>query len=628
MSKTAPKFWTDPSDRKALALDLRKQIDAYKASMSSRFDSWNHAQDVYDEVEVLSSLSFLDGAEPYNASLARERVDGVVQDVVGPICSASPYFVFKGMGASNDRMEDAEKTVHYALDLAHFDRKVRDAGQMAGLRGRGMIRCRYQTITDNLLADELEVDTMDAESGDMQTSNEEGEVQTPTGGNVRYTGLILESFKPEDCIIYPSYVDSIVEATIAGHAFFQRFKNIELKQQMGRYFDDVAPQMSNDAINGSETPVVSEVDNYGVLCYDLVIKAIPPKNQVSGKARDERRYRVTLQYNNAEILDMEPYELPTLWYFAPGLKYDIGTFYPRRSIMEKLMEFQTIYNDAWSLLIFGSAASAFTNVAVSGFVGQQQSSKTGIGLFTYFRGSPSFTPIPTRFDPNGCIFIIENGERIADGIAGFSRNAQGQQLSGDGTATEAELLNQGQNASLQEKTANMGIELERLADLARFMIAENFEEFKVFHGDAIPVNDPADLRTRISIEINGKTPGKSPQATLQKINTLVSTARSLGVQPIPATKVLSIDGVMEVILNELELSCSTSKVYTDPPPPPQVIGPDGQPIPPEIVQQLLAQQGGVPPQAMGRGPSGAQGPANNPQPPNTMGGSMPGPGPM
>ena len=72
-----------------------------------------------------------------------------------------------------------------------------------------------------------------------------------------------------------------------------------------------------------------------------------------------------------QILRIQPYKLPTPWYFAPCPRYEVGQFWPRRSIAERALEAQTIYNDAASAVIFGMAAGTQPQVIITGFSGDQ-----------------------------------------------------------------------------------------------------------------------------------------------------------------------------------------------------------------------------------------------------------------
>ena len=540
--KVLPTGWEDPSDRKNLADRLARDIDAYDASMQDRSDQWQRAQDVYDEALVLSSLTFIDGVDPYNVALMPQRIDGVVEAVCGPIANSEPYFVVKGRGASGEHLDDIEKTLHYALDQAGFDRRIRESGYMAALRGRGMLRLRYETLSEPHLDRDVPVDSM-AQGSESQ---------------VRYSGLIIDVFKPEDCVVYPTYSESIPEAVIVGHRFIQSRGDAIAKQHSGRYFTDISLPISAENLpNQSQSVIADSEQDGGLLCYDLLVKTIPPNQS------DIKRYRVTLLKQTREILAMEDYDLPTPWYFSPAFRYDINSFWNRRSLADRLLEVQTIYNDAYTLIVLCAAASSFTNVAVTNYQGEAQTQKTGIGKFTLFKGNPSFFPIPSQARADILQFVIQSMEHVADSLARISKAGLGMEFRSGATATEVQNVVAGQAAGINEFTANFAVELQRMADFARFVLADNWTAFKQFHGDAVPVNRANEMRARCRIELSGKSGGNTPQALIQKIQMLLGSAKQLGISASPGETRVNADALFSAIVNALDLNISTSRIVED-----------------------------------------------------------------
>ncbi len=576
-----PKGWEDPTDRKRLADQLSQDIDAYDVSMQTRTDQWQRAQDVYDEALVLSSLTFIDGIDPYNVALMPQRVDGVVEAVCGPIANSEPYFVVKGTGASGDHLDDIEKTLHYALDQAGFDRRVREAGYMAALRGRGMLRLRYETLDAVHLDRDVPVDSM--------ATNEESAV--------RYSGLVIDVFKPEDCVVYPTYAESIPEALLVGHRFLQSRQDARAKQRSGRYFADLNLPILSENLPGQDPSVVADSGtDGGLICYDLVVKVAPPGSEST------RRYRVTLLKQTRELLAMEEYALPTPWYFSPAFRYDINLFWNRRSLADRLLEVQTIYNDAYTLIVLCAAASSFTNVAVTNYQGEAQTQKTGIGKFTLFKGNPSFFPIPSQARADILQFVIQSMEHVADSLARLSRAGLGMEFRSGATATEVQNVVAGQAAGINEYTANFGVELQRMADFARFVLAENWSAFKAFHGTAVPVRQASQMRARCRIELAGKSGGSSPQALIQKIQMLLGSAKELGISPSPGETRVNSDALFAAIVNALDLNISTSRIVEEPHQRPVNAS---EPPRPEVLLHLLQQvRGSIPVAPMDAGMPG------------------------
>jgi hypothetical protein len=555
MKLKPPKGFRDPVDRDELAKEIFRMIQAHEASMSSRLSEWEYVQKVYDNEAVPSSLEFLEDVEPYNMALMSTRVDGIVSYVCGGVTQATPYFILKSYGRSAERMSDAEKTLHYALEQAGFDRKTRDAGLIAGLKGRALMRLRYETLKEGFLPDEPE---MLAQSDPLDFSTE-------PDPEVRYSGLVIDVFPAEQAVVYPAWCESVTEARLVGHAFYQSRRDMEQKQLGGLYFEDVElPPGTNEAVapdlgHGQQEPgsVVDDQDDGGILCYDVLLKLRRPG------ADFDSRYRATLAFTSQRLLALEEYRLPTPWYFAPGFRYEPKKFWPHRSIGERMLEAQTVYNDAWTLAIFGSAAAAFTTVAVSGAISDAQVQKAGIGVFVHYKGTPEFTPIPVTFNGVGVKELIQGCEEVADSIGRISQNGLGQQLSGSDTATEASILQRNQTAGISEFQANWGTEMERLGMFGLQLLRANWNEFVRFHGEALPVQTELDMSGRWKVEANGKTPANAPMQQIQSLSALMTAAKKAGIPASPPTKSISTDGVLETFVDSLELNVSTSKLIVD-----------------------------------------------------------------
>lgn len=569
MKYKAPKEWSNPDDRSHLAQDLSRQIDAYDQSMTDRVSDWKKTQDVYDETLILSSLTFLEGLEPYNVSLLPQRCDGLAEAVIGPIVSTDPYFVVKGRGQTGENLSDVQQTLHYAMEIAGYERKLRETALMAALRGRGMLRLRYESITEGLLADEVQVNVMgDDEASDglgtpSYMDDPLGTVQTKTvnPSDVRYSGLIIDSFKPEDCVVYPTYSPSIQEARIVGHRFQKSRSDIMERQDAGIYFDDIEIPISNDILDGSlNVDVIADSAIDGpLLCYDVVVKLTPP-----GK-KGVKRYRCTLLKRTRQLLAIEPYDLPTVWYFSPGYKYDLGSFWNTRSVGDRLIEPQTIYNDAYTLIILCAAAGGFANVAVSNYMGEAQMQSSGLAKFTLFKGDPKFFPIPTNGTAAQYLtFLCEQLERVADSLARLSQAGLGQQFRNGATATEVQGVLAGQQQGLSTFSENFCMELERMADLGRWLLDDNWKAFKDYHGDAVAVTDPKSLRARCRIECNGKGSDNSPNTLMSKFAMLIQSAQQLGIQPIPSDIRIDSGAMFQAILSAMNITVSTDNIIQDP----------------------------------------------------------------
>jgi hypothetical protein len=524
MSLKAPKGFENLEVRKRLAERLCSMIDAYDASMVDTYAEWEEVQQIYDDEKTVCSLEFLDDVRPYNFPLLQTRADALVDHLCDGITRADPYFVFKSTGVDEARREAAEKTVNYALKAAGFSRKIKDAALSAVLKTRGLMRVRYIEVEADNLHDAQDVLNLNL-------------------SEVQYSGLVIDGFRPEDSVVWPNYVEDIIHASLVGHRFPQRLGDIFARQQSGEYFDDIA------IAPGDETGLAGSADNSnddGKWCYDLIVKTRP-----EGAKRD-LRYRVTLAKLDCAILAMEEYRLPKPWYFAPGMRYEPNRFWAKKSIGAKMIQTQTVMNDAVTLAVFGTAADAFRNVVTSGGVQETQQIRMGIGNLIHVKQPVNMQSVDARFNPGAIPLLLELCQRIADSIARISQAGLGQQFERGTTATAAAGYMQGQARGIGALSENFGEELVKMADFARYLLAIRFKSFKRYHSDAVPAQSGADLVAPYSIAVNGSA-GTDPTSVVQKLELLIQAAQSLQVQ-------LNPQAMFEAILNALELPVSTGKI--------------------------------------------------------------------
>lgn len=639
---------------KGLGGKLKRMVNAYEASVGERFDRYALAQRVYDDKEVMSSLDFLEDYTPYNVPLTQIRVRGLVQNVCGGYTSMSPYWVVKG-GKSEEWRNAAEDDLTKAFEMANFDLKVRQMGYVAALKARGPARLTYQTIREGAF-------------GDTQGAG--------TGmDDVVYSGLVLDPIRAERFVLYPTYAPTTSKALLVGHWFEESAIAIREKQMDGEYCDEWDPTGSDDGglSDDDRTPtIVDDLEEAQVRVYDTLVYMAPLKD--SGRdegqgTRDEeaddddseeggsesepddkddksdmrrRWFRVIWAYTSEEILRVEEYEDPTPNYFAPAFEEEIDEFFPEHSPATRLLELQAIVNDAISLKIFGGAQNAFLTVLASGWLPKkEQTVRLGIGQLVAFEGNPTFTALPSKFDPRGTESAAQDAERYADGVSGSSQMAQGQALKGDQTATEAGILAAGTSASMSEQRLVFGSELVRMAKYGLYLLGENYKEWRKFNGETVKAKSAKAYQDRYTLEINGKSAGNNPQVTTQKVKALMEAAAALGIRLDKTQLTLNPEALFDVVMNSLEFHVSTARIVNDPAQQPEVMNEDRTSIPePGSVAEALGLPGGGPVDpgllaALAQGPGAGAlpagvggippvGPVGGALPPELLGGLPPG----
>lgn len=487
------------------------------------------------------------------------RCEALTASIADPIGGADVYYTWTGIGQNPKRMDSNERTFQRAMEDAYFENAVRMMAIQAVLKGRCVMRPRF--IDDVEDFDDDTVLAMSMDTGEIPESPA-GLVQEPIEGPTKYAGIIFDVIRPEYFMIYPSNELKITKAKTVGHQFTQRYEDIELKQEQGRYFpmSEIQVAQTSEALPNQPVPTVSWADDGPVICYDLIAKLIPP-----GKKK-QKRYRITLAFDQMAVLDMEEYTYPEPWYFSPALRYPDDKFWPEQGIGERLVPLQTIYNDAWTLMMAGGAAGSFPSAIVTGWTGNQVT-RIPFGSFLGVPQTPTnFYPLDSRFNADTASRIIEGVPAIADAVARVSQAGLGSNFAASTTATAVASIQAGQAAGITDYTGAVALELNRMAQFCRFLIVENWETFKAYQGDAIPTENVEDFRGRFKIELNGQAGPDSDTITMQKLTAWLGMMQQLGIQPAgqPQTT-LNIDAVAQFITENMDFSLDTSKLINEPP---------------------------------------------------------------
>lgn len=542
--------YKDPMERATLAHKLKWMIDAYLSNVNSTQEGedspslgsrWTRTADSYYGRKVHESLKFLPGYQPYMVPLMQPRIDTIVSGICDVLTENNPYFIVKS-GVDAEVAQCIEHDITYALSQAHFDAAIRKISQETALKGRGPFRIRYETINRAIPGDEYDSLEEDASPG----------------SDIAYSGLRIDPIEAEDFVVFPLHCEQINRATLVGHKTRIQYKFMLDRQKLGVYFpeDELVISATPDATRSDQ--VTTGQEDIIVAVYDLLYRESDDKGV-------EQWWRISLSYEGQQIVAMEPYELKEPWYFAPCFRADISTFWPKQSIGDRLFELQVLYNDAHSMMILGSAAAALPAVGVTGYQGNETTIQAGINQLITFKGAPSFTTIGGQFNPQGLIWQIGNIERIADGVARTAQMGMGQQLRSDVTATEVQSIAMGQAAGSKAYTLSFSLELERMANFVAELLGANFDDFEAFNKGNVRCTSPDMFFERVEIESNGKSNSDIPEVIISKVQSLMQSLATLGVQPIPPTKMLNTDAMAQTVLDAVNLPTSPSKILVDQP---------------------------------------------------------------
>lgn len=589
-----PPEWEDKDELQLLGARLRVMVDDAKSDSTilSKFHRYKTAQNVYDDVEIASQIDLGKDYPPYQIQLTKRQVNGAARIVASQFNGADPFYIFKG-GDDAKLREAREKDTQLLLDGCNYKNKVRDAARIAAIWGRGTFRATFKLESKN-----------------------EGWVtpQTIKDSDLVFAGIARESVLPQDFILYPISQQNIVDVRMVGHRLDRPMYEVWQMQDDGDYFskDDIEIAAYND----QNTPT-TDVDNYSLDLYHLLVKLYPGND----KTKRMKAYRVVWAYSQQVVIAISDYTRPTPEYFAPGFYYDPNAFWPMHSLASSIDQLQCILNDTMSIRIWSGAAAVRPNALIVGYRPEQGQTTAipAIGeIMTTSDANAKVIPLPPSPQAPGDLANIANETiSFAEAQTGFSTNAAGGIDPHKITATQSAQIASGVSEEGEEKRTNfMEEELRFVRSIQQLVsIPENFAALKKYYGDRWQTTSAKDWEAIFEIAPNGQGLNNNPQATIQKIETLIQSLGSLGIPKledvrsgmVPNTG-LAFDpqAAAQLITANLDFPFSTDKLLVDttneptPPPQPPAPGPGDLGAPPdqlhpELLHALLAGSQGAPP---------------------------------
>lgn len=471
-----------------LAFRLCRELDYSEEAKGDLPIRWKKNEALYNGDPKATNLTLVDGMQGYPIPLVGPKVDRICATSFKGSTSMDPYVQVKTADGQLQKADDLEDTLMVL------------AGK--GRRSDVFDRCLKQClpITANCGVSQMYVYT-DPETWDV----------------------IHKAIHPTDFMIYPHEAGSISRAKSVGHRFQLMKSEITERFTAGEYItDDVnTTSVSDKEASKSKSFAKTEATN-PVTPEDKLIELW---QIVTTYKQGETSQRVVcvIAPNDKKLLMIA--SLPYLKgpYFDFRFEDTYGSYWPARSVVQNIQALQLAYTDCFNVMIQGSYAAAFPVIVVTGGTLTSKVLKYGPG--TMLEAPQGFVAqtLGAQFNPGAIPQMIDRLEAVTDAVSGISQLGTTQNLPSGTTATAANGLLQAQDEAKDSYTDAIAPTIAEIWEFYSEMLALHYNQFKAKYQDQIRC-DPETLAKPYLYEPTGKTATASPNALLNKLQTLYQMA--------------------------------------------------------------------------------------------------------
>lgn len=334
---------------------------------------------------------------------------------------------------------------------------------------------------------------------------------------------------PGDWFVSPPAWSDLSRSRFMAVRIERRLAEIEQAQEDRLYFDDVdvdAPsQMDERNVGRAKTGygksrgTDDDAEDPVVDLYEAVFRAKPSEDE------PEEWYVATFSEDCKAVLRCAPLTQEHSGWADARFHWEYGRYWPDGSLAQNLQGLQDLYDKMHTILVWGAAASAFPAVfAVGGFT-EWQVKQYGPQDLIEIPGQVQITQLKNEFNPQSLLAVIQQIERLSNGVVRVSDAAMGQQESGDPTATEISQIAQSQQAAQSAYLSIVARGIEEEFAAMNELFVSRYDEFKRVHGDAIKTR-PEDLDVSVRPELTAKGHTSSPGVQMAVADRLYQMAQS------------------------------------------------------------------------------------------------------
>lgn len=481
---------TAKSRRKKLAEDLQSMVYADEQAKGLLLKSADQVDELWLGRKVRPVDPPWEGAPTFNQQTMRNKIDGVLANIVLPWAKSDPFFIVKASGEAGTRVDNVETTLHKFLKDAKWDLKLAEIVSLGLRRGKCPAKLEYRPAAVKR----------------KRTS--------PPGLDI--TPIDTQYFR-----IYPNTAETFDQARLVGDVIQVPVSWVEDRQESGWFFGDEkvasnAPKnLTMGAKGGDKQQSTSNAEFERDQPVDLFVGLYADDLD---EEEEEVWYEIVLAIDDARLLFIREHDSEAELYHDFFTHRETGRYYNESSPGTLLVDTHHWVNfngDMTGWISMWAGIPPLVGIG-SGFDDERIYVRPG-EMIMLDEGS-SFTSMGGHAQVEAFPKLIELSRRTADETSRLSQNGLGGNLRSNTTATEAQQVAMGQATGIESyQLLGFVHGAVSLAKSALKLLGENFDDWYPEFQDVLPEGLTADdFLADYYVEINGQTPVDTPMATMQQ----------------------------------------------------------------------------------------------------------------
>jgi len=476
-----------PEGRKELAQYLCQCIEAGKRQQGNIGDRWARLEAMAKQTPTDEGSLYDETTTPSTFPLLSPKIDQLVGAICGPVLSARPYFTAIGYGASTSKAKKGSDVVQFLMERMSFDRFFRVAVRRATTSEPAIVFCYF-----------------DEDYADF--------------------GPKADVIHPKNFIIYPAYKGGIKKARVCADRYYERLDDLKENEA---FFEERKDLSGGDRPDDQAFQGTTRSQPYeGSLSGDQPVECW----RVIAKFGDEY-HLCRVAFGRKILLSCEPYAVRVegiemsmnIPFLRPGYfevflqESEENEFLREVPVAHKMQSIQLVFDKLLNCMVDGTQMNAATPIIATGAIGDAgKLIEYEPGSIISMPGNVSLFPVPSQFNSGQMPQLITLMSELADAASRVSQAGQGQQFSGNTTATEVSGILQGQRMGLDEYRSNS---CQGMAELCAFLVEMAqlyFVKLIQHYGDDFPAQSVEEFAGEYTFEPTGKTEESTPGALIEK----------------------------------------------------------------------------------------------------------------
>jgi len=395
---------------------IAKTFQSGEAIRDEKLSVWRRNREDYANEPIAFISNIVEDATDIPVNQASTKADALRDLVCGSLFSTRPFATAAVHGESGEENHKLEFLMQRILEKANLEERCKESSEDAWCTNHAIFRCYYDPEVNE---------------------------------------YVIDTVEPECFVVAGGDKFGIENSILVGHSYDERCVDIEYSVEDGEYL----PYPEGMTENGKEY----DPDETRKLAQ-VFAKLDGDKLKSKGRICPVRDWYIcTVDLDRRHILKIEKYVMDVRpWYFSasylPCKKN--GGFWSKHSLGAAMQGPHLAYQVTMNTAMYGAVGRAFPPTVAEGeFTDQDTQLKWGQTKTTY---GGNVTAPYQQFDPSTLEMTMARIERIGDGVARISQAGSGMTFNKGMTATEAQIIAEGQSQGVSGYVTTFAISIEDL----------------------------------------------------------------------------------------------------------------------------------------------------------------------